>query len=92
MLQVANQNVFELTIIAWAVLAAAIGPLMVIRCFDWDLGSRTSILMVLASTLSVIVWRFVLHLNESVHEVLPGVLVAVLIYAFSTSYKKVVKS
>lgn len=82
-----NQNVFELTIIAWAVLAAAIGPLMVIRCFNFELGTKTSIAMIIAATLAVISWRFVFHLHEHVHEVLPGVLIAVLIYFVSSSFK-----
>lgn len=87
-----KQNVFDLTIIAWAVLAAAIGPLMVIRCFDWHLGTKTSILMVIAATFAVVAWRFWFHLQNTVHEVLPGVLVAVVIYALSRTIKKVAQT
>mgnify|MGYP002639841455 CR=1 FL=1 len=87
-----NRNVFDLTIIAWAVLAAAIGPLMVIRCFDFEVGSKTSIVMIITATLAVISWRFVFHLHQHVHEVLPGVLAAVLVYFVSSSFKYLSKN
>ena len=86
-----GQNVFELTIIAWAVLAAAIGPLMVIRCFDLQVDSITSILMILLSSFAVIAWRFILGLHGVVHEVLPGVVVALVIYIISLLLKKLSK-
>lgn len=75
-----SQNVFELVVIAWAVLGAAIGPLIIIRTYNFKLHGITSILMMLSAILSVISWRFVFHLHEIVHEILPGVLVSLLIY------------
>lgn len=86
-----GQNVFELTIIAWAVLAAAIGPLMVIRCFDFPVDTITSILMILFSSFAVIAWRFILGLHEVIHEVLPGVIVALAIYFISLLIKNLSK-
>ncbi len=65
---------------------------MVIRCFDWDLGAKTSILMVTTSTFAVVAWRFLLHLQDTINEVLPGVLVAVVIYVLSRTYKKMVRN
>ena len=75
-----GQNVFTLTLIAWSSLAASLGPLMVLRCFDFEMDTKTSSVMAFFSILTVIVWRFTLNMPFGIHEVMPATLVAVLIF------------
>jgi sodium/proline symporter len=78
-----SQNVFDLVIVAWAILAVCFGPLVVLKCFDIDINQRTAISMMLISGSSVLIWRYILHLNELVHETLIGLLVALIIFGIS---------
>lgn len=75
-----GQNVFTLTLVAWSSLAASLGPLMVLRCFDFKMDTKTSLTMVFFSILTVIIWRFTFNTPYGINEVMPATIVAVLIY------------
>lgn len=75
-----KQNVFDLVLVAWSVLAVSIGVLVFLRCFDIYIGEKTALLMMLGSITTVMLWRYVLVLNEVVHEALPGLFVALVIF------------
>jgi sodium/proline symporter len=83
-----SQNVFDLVIVAWAILAVCFGPLVFMRCFDIPVSPLTAITMMLSSGVAVMVWRYVLHLNEIVHETLIGLICSLIIFGISRYDKK----
>ena len=68
-----SQNVFSLVIAAWAVMASALGPLLLIYALGQRPGQTTAILMVLAGLGTVFVWREA-GLSSSVYEIMPAML------------------
>jgi sodium/proline symporter len=79
----AGESVFAMVIMAWGALAAAFGPLMVVRCFGWKAGPQLATAMMLAGIATVIVWRFALNLSGAMYEVLPGMIAGFAVYAAS---------
>ena len=75
-----SANVFSLVVLAWSALAAALGPLMVVRAFRWPVDTRTGLSMILAGLASMLFWRYGLGLSASIFEGLPGMLAGFLIY------------
>jgi sodium/proline symporter len=76
----AGESVFAMVIMAWGALAAAFGPLMVVRCFGWKASPQLATAMMLASIAAVIVWRFALNLSGAMYEVLPGMIAGFAVY------------
>lgn len=68
-----TENVFNLVLIAWSVLAASFGPLI----FIYSCGGRASeyqgIITVLAGFATTILWRMT-GLNSIIYEVAPGII------------------
>ena len=77
----AAESVFAMVIMAWGALAAAFGPLMVVRCFGWKASPQLATAMMLTGVGAVIVWRFALNLSGAVYEVLPGMIAGFAVYA-----------
>jgi sodium/proline symporter len=67
-----SATVFSLVVLAWSALASALGPLLVVRAFDWPVDARTGLGMILAGLACMLFWRFGLDLSYSIYEVLPG--------------------
>jgi sodium/proline symporter len=76
----AGESVFAMVIMAWGALAAAFGPLMVVRCFGWKTSPQLATAMMLAGVATVIVWRFALNLSGAMYEVLPGMIAGFAVY------------
>lgn len=77
-----DKSVFNLVIVAWAVLAAAFGPLLVVYAFGARPSQATAVLMVLSGIGTVFLWRQ-LGLSGSIYEIMPAMIVAWLVFAFS---------
>ena len=75
-----SANVFSLVVLAWSALAAALGPLMVVRAFRWPVDARTGLSMILVGLACMLFWRFGLGLSGSLFEGLPGMLGGFLVY------------
>lgn len=74
-----NQSVFQLVLYAWAVLAAAFGPLLIVYCLDKKVSEQVAIAMVLTGAATVIVWT---HLGGSliIYEIVPGIIAGLLVF------------
>jgi sodium/proline symporter len=80
-------SVFDLVIVAWAVLAAALGPLLVVYALGGRPSQPVAIAMVLIGLATIYVWRGV-GLSASVYEVMPAMLAGGLIYGVATLLRK----
>jgi sodium/proline symporter len=76
-----GSSVFSLVVLAWSSLAASLGPLLVIRCFDRGITTNTAIAMMLGGLLSVLGWKYGLGYGAGLYEALPGMLAGFAIYA-----------
>ena len=76
----ASENVFELVVMSWSTLGAALGPLMVVRVLRLPVTGRLATAMMLAGLAGVVVWRHVLALTGEVFEILPGMALGALVY------------
>lgn len=74
-----NQSVFSLVILAWSALGSAFAPLLIARCFHWDLHPSQAMIGVLTGLLTVLLWRY-FELHNHVFEGMPGVLTGLLFY------------
>lgn len=74
-----GQNVFELVVLSWSVLAASFGPLLFIYSLDKKVTELVAILMVVNGFGMTLLWR-TLGLSGSFYEVGPGILAGLLTY------------
>jgi sodium/proline symporter len=74
-----NASVFGLVIVAWAVLASALGPLLVVYALGGRPAQWVAILMVSVGLATVYGWRAA-GLSESVYEVMPAMLASWFVY------------
>lgn len=66
------QGVFELVVLSWSSLAAALGPLLAAQTLRWPLNQTIAAAMILNGLGTALVWRYGLQLSGSIYEVLPG--------------------
>ena len=76
-----GSSVFALVVLAWAGLAASLGPLLVIRCLGRSITTATAIAMMLGGLLAVLGWKYGLGYGTGLYEALPGMLAGFAIYA-----------
>ena len=69
-----SKNVFDLVLIAWAVLAAAFGPLLVVYALGKKVSEVAGIGMMVMGVLTTLLWRN-LGLEGVIYEVAPGMTV-----------------
>lgn len=74
-------SVFDLVTMAWSMLAAAFGPLLIVNVFGGRANERLSIAMVLAAILVTYLWRYVFEFSSSFYECGAGIIVGLLVYA-----------
>jgi len=74
-----GQNVFELVVLSWSVLAAAFGPLLFLYTLNFKTSELTAILMVVNGVLVTFFWRL-LGLGETMYEVAPGIVAGLLTF------------
>jgi sodium/proline symporter len=75
-----ESGVFQLVVLAWAALAAGLGPVLVLRCFGYDLSENSSVLMMISGIGGVLIWRYGLQLNGAIYDVLPGMFCSIVVY------------
>ncbi len=74
-----GQNVFELVVLSWSVLAAAFSPLLFLYTLNYKASELTAILMVVNGVVATLFWRL-LGLGASMYEVAPGIVAGLLTY------------
>ena len=75
----ADENVFNLVLIAWSGLGAAFGPLLTLYCFGQRPNQWLAIAMVVGGVAMIPYWRS-LGLTESIYEVMPGMITGFVIF------------
>ncbi|MBQ0754605.1 MAG: sodium/proline symporter [Gammaproteobacteria bacterium] len=80
-----NASVFQLVIVAWAVLASALGPLLVVYALGGRPVQWVAVLMVCVGLATVYGWRAA-GLSESVYEVMPAMLASWLVYIMAVMW------
>jgi sodium/proline symporter len=84
----AQDIVFWLVLFAWAGLGAALGPTSILALF-WKGSSRNGVLAgIVCGALTAIVWNRVPFLKESVYELVPAFLVALVITIIVSNFTK----
>jgi sodium/proline symporter len=83
-----SKNVFILVVFAWSSLAVTLGPLIILKCLNIHVGTRTSLTMMVCSFATVLLWTQVFKLSNSVNEVLPGFVISFLCFGISGIVKK----
>ncbi len=84
----AQNSVFDLVLIAWSILGCTLGPLIILDSFKVNVSRGTAITMMLTAFVVVIYWHFGLHLNNHIHEALPGFLAAFLVFAIRVLWRR----
>lgn len=74
-----TENVFNLVLIAWSVLAGAFGPLLLVYSFNKKVSELTGVFMVLVGFSTTILWRH-FGLGSYIYEVAPGIAAGLLVY------------
>ncbi len=75
-----KSGVFELVVLAWAGLAAGLGPALMLRCFKRPLPSGVAVVTMLGGIAGVLGWRYGLELNGAIYDVLPGMVAGFGVY------------
>jgi sodium/proline symporter len=84
----ASQNVFVLVTFAWSSLAVILGPLIILKCLNFEVGNKTSLSMMLVPFLFVLLWSQVFKLSGAINETLPGFILSFLLFGISYGFKK----
>ena len=87
-----SKSVYVLVVLAWSGLSVVLGPLILCKCLNIRLGYMTSLTMMLASFVTIVLWSQVFGLSSHINEVLPGVIVALIVFLVSRLKAKVVSS
>lgn len=74
-----GQNVFELVVLSWSVLAASFGPLLFLYSLDYKASEVTAIVMILVGLSVTFFWRMV-GLGSTMYEVAPGIVAGLITY------------
>jgi sodium/proline symporter len=75
----ANSGVFAIVLIAWSALAAALGPILVVRMANQPLNGPLALLMMATGITTVVLWGASSY-GDAVFKALPGILVPCLVY------------
>lgn len=74
-----SKNVFELVLIAWSVLSAGFGPLLLMYALGKKVSETTGMTMIISGVMGTIIWRQ-LGLQSEVFEVAPGMIIGFMAY------------
>lgn len=83
-----HESVFDLTIIAWAVLGVSIGPLILMRCLGTRISTAFALTSMLVSTFAVLAWRYIFKLSDLANEVIAGTIAVLIVYAVASLLEK----
>lgn len=75
----ADSGVFSLVLIAWSVLASALGPLLLVRLARQPLPAPIALAMMAVGVLTVVLWD-ASPWAESVFKALPGMVAPLVVY------------
>lgn len=75
----ADENVFNLVLIAWSALGAAFGPLLILYCIGQKPNQWLAIAMIIGGVAMIPYWRS-LELTGSIYEVMPGMITGFVIF------------
>lgn len=78
----AGQGVFSLVLIAWSVMGAGLGPVLIVRVFDRPLATTTALAMMATGVVTVIVWN-ISGYDGAVFKLLPGMIASFAVYGLS---------
>jgi sodium/proline symporter len=78
-----SRNVFTLVTLTWSLLAASLGPLLVVRVLKQPVSPIWGTAMMIGGTASALEWRYGLGFGDAVLDVLPGMLGGFLIFGLS---------
>ncbi len=81
------ESVFSLVILAWSVLAASFGPLLVVYSLGQKVSEKTAILMLLVGMITVLLWKWA-KLDQIIVEIAPGMMAGFFIFGFSWLFRK----
>jgi len=73
-------SVFSIVTLAWATLAAGLGPLMVLRAFRRPLTTPIALATMLSGIAANMLWRFGLAWHGDLYDVLPGMATGFAVY------------
>jgi sodium/proline symporter len=66
-------------LVAWSVLGASLGALLLVRLLGWPLSTYTAMAMIAASIVTVAIWQ-VSGLDGDLFKLMPGMLAAFAVY------------
>lgn len=72
----ASSGVFSLVLLAWSVLGAALGPVLVLRLAGRPLPTALTLVMMISGIATVVFWPY----PDSVFKVMPGMIVPLVVY------------
>ncbi|MBE9045263.1 sodium/proline symporter [Pleurocapsales cyanobacterium LEGE 10410] len=78
-----DKNMFALGVFAWSALASGLGPILILRVWQFPVRATVGVIMMLAGLATAAIWNGVLQLSGSIYEVLPGMLVGFLVYGIA---------
>lgn len=81
-----SKNVFDLVLIAWSVLSASLGPIMLVYALGKKVSEITAISMVVCGFAVTLIWRE-LGLASTIYEVAPGMISGFLVYGLLAKSK-----
>lgn len=78
----ADSGVFSLVLMAWSVLGAALGPVLVVRLAGRPLPTVVAMLMMASGIATVVLWPY----PDSIFKVMPGLIVPLVLYAAAAPF------
>jgi len=84
-----NKSVFTLVVLAWSLLGASIGPVMILRSLGVNLSGLAGSSMMISGAAATILWRFFLGYHTSIYDILPGIAAAVLVFFVFKIYEAI---
>ncbi|MDF1782385.1 MAG: sodium/proline symporter [Alcanivoracaceae bacterium] len=82
-----SSSVFQLVIVAWALMASSFGPLLLVYSLGGRPSQRVAVLMVIVGVATVYLWRG-LGLSASVYEVMPAMLAGWLVFVVAWLFQR----
>ncbi|HRP69558.1 MAG TPA: sodium/proline symporter, partial [Turneriella sp.] len=83
----ATSTVFNLVAISWSVLASALSPLMILRALEVSLPNAVSILTMVTGLSTMLIWRFIFGLQNSVFDAMPGIIMGFIPFLIYRLYR-----
>lgn len=75
-----ENNVFALVTFSWSALASGLGPLLILRVWQWPVNFPTAIAMMGIGLATALFWNLGLNLSSVIYEVLPGMAAGMAVY------------